>query len=57
MNDNNSFSHLTLEERRIILTGITNSSTKTAIAQTISKDKTKTRKEMNFYLVQQVNLW
>lgn len=41
MSRNNSFSHLTLEERRIILTGITNGSSKTAIAQTIGKDKLK----------------
>ena len=39
MKTQNSFSHLTLEERRIILAGITNGSTKTAIAQTIGKDK------------------
>ena len=39
MKTQNSFSHLTLEERRIILTGIINGSTKTAIAQTIGKDK------------------
>lgn len=38
--------HLTLEERRIILTGITNGSTKTAIAQTIGKDKSTVGKEI-----------
>ena len=30
MSESNAFSHLTLEERRIILTGIVNGSTKTA---------------------------
>ena len=44
MCETNSFSHLTLEERRIILTGITNGSSKTAIAQTIGKDKSTVRK-------------
>lgn len=34
----NSFNHLTLDERRIILVGITNGSTKTAIAKTIGKE-------------------
>lgn len=34
MKTQNSFSHLTLDERRIILVGITNGSTKAAIAQT-----------------------
>ncbi|MBF1010655.1 MAG: helix-turn-helix domain-containing protein, partial [Lachnoanaerobaculum sp.] len=42
----NSFSHLTLEDRRIILTGITNGSTKTAIAETIGKDKSTVCKEI-----------
>ncbi|MCM1561480.1 MAG: helix-turn-helix domain-containing protein [Butyrivibrio sp.] len=46
MSKNNSFSHLTLEERRIILTGITNGSSKTAIAQTIGKDKSTVGKEI-----------
>lgn len=49
MNDNNSFSHLTLEERRIILTGIINGSTKTAIAQTIGKDKSTVGKEIKLH--------
>ena len=39
MPETNGFTHLTLEERRIILTGITNGSTKTAIVKTIGKDK------------------
>ena len=38
MSINNSFSHLTLYERRIILTGITSDSSKTDIAQTIGKE-------------------
>lgn len=45
----NSFSHLTLEERRIILTGITNGSSKTAIAQTIGKDKSTIGKEIKLH--------
>jgi len=47
----NSFSHLTLEERRIILTGIINGSTKTAIAQTIGKDKSTVGKEIKLHRV------
>ena len=47
----NSFSHLTLEERRIILTGITNGSTKTAIAQTIGKEKSTIGKEIKKHRV------
>lgn len=46
MDQINAFSHLTLQERRIILTGITNGSTKTAIAQTIGKDKSTIGKEI-----------
>ncbi len=38
MENTNAYSHLTLEERRIIIKGITNGSTKTAIAQTIGKE-------------------
>ena len=49
MSANNSFSHLTLEERRIILTGITNGSSKTAIAQTIGKDKSTVGKEIKLH--------
>ncbi|MBR4908577.1 MAG: helix-turn-helix domain-containing protein, partial [Acidaminococcaceae bacterium] len=41
----NAFSHLTLDERRIILTGIKNGSTKTAIARTLGKDKSTIGKE------------
>ncbi len=49
MTKSNAFSHLTLEERRIILTGITNGSTKTAIAQTIGKDKSTVGKEIKLH--------
>lgn len=48
-NNTNAFSHLTLEERRIILTGIINGSTKTAIAQTIGKDKSTVGKEIKLH--------
>lgn len=51
MKTTNVFSHLTLEERRIILTGITNNSTKTAIAQTIGKDKSTVGKEIKLHRV------
>lgn len=49
MSETNSFSHLTLEERRIILTGIINGSSKTAIAQTIGKDKSTVGKEIRLH--------
>lgn len=49
MRNTNTFSHLTLEERRIILTGIANGSTKTAIAQTIGKDKSTVGKEIKLH--------
>ena len=49
MSDINSFSHLTLEERRIILTGITNGSSKTAIAKTIGRDKSTVGKEIKLH--------
>ena len=49
MSATNSFSHLTLEERRIILTGITNGSSKAAIAQTIGKDKSTIGKEIKLH--------
>ena len=49
MSKSNAFSHLTLEERRIILTGIMNGSTKTAIAQTIGKDKSTVGKEIRLH--------
>lgn len=40
---------MTLEERRIILTGIIHGSTKTAIAQTIGKDKSTVGKEIKLH--------
>lgn len=46
MKISNAYSHLTLEERCIILKGITNGSTKTAIAQIIGKDKSTVGKEI-----------
>ena len=49
MSNTNANTHLTLEERRIILTGITNGSTKTAIAQTIGKDKSTIGKEIKLH--------
>jgi IS30 family transposase len=51
MSESNAFSHLTLEERRIILTGISNGSTKTAIAQTIGKDKSTVGKEIKLHRI------
>lgn len=47
----NAFSHLTLEERRIILTGINNDSTKTAIAKTLGKNKSTICKEIKNHRV------
>lgn len=49
MSNSNAFSHLTLDERRIILTGIVNGSTKAAIAQTIGKDKSTIGKEIKLH--------
>lgn len=49
MKNSNAFSHLTLEERRIILAGIVNGSTKAAIAQTIGKDKSTVGKEIKLH--------
>lgn len=49
MNNINAHSHLTLEERRIIMTGICNGSTKTAIAKTIGKDKSTIGKEIKLH--------
>lgn len=51
MSERNEFTHLTLEERRVILTGIRNGSTKTAIAQTIGKDKSTVGKEIKLHRV------
>lgn len=49
MSNNNANTHLTLEERRIILTGITNGSTKSAIAQTVGKDNSTIGKEIKLH--------
>ena len=49
MNHSYAFSHLTLEERRIILTGISNGSTKSAIAKTIGKDRSTVAKEIRLH--------
>lgn len=51
MEKTNAHIHLTLEERRIILKGITNSSTKAAIAQTIGKDKSTVGKEIKAHRI------
>jgi len=48
---NNSNLHLTLEERRIILTGITNGSTKTSIAKTLGKDNSTIGKEIKLHRI------
>lgn len=49
MNKSGSFSHLTLEQRRIIEEGIRNGSSKSAIAQTIGKDKSTVAKEIRLH--------
>lgn len=49
MSNSNSFSHLTLEERRIILTGIKNGSSKKAIADTLGKEKSTIGKEIKLH--------
>ena len=56
MQDSNT--HLTIEERRIIRTGIDNGSTKTAIATTIGKDNSIVGKEIKLHrhLVQKCKL-
>lgn len=51
MKHTNTYSHLTLEERRIILNGISHGSTKTAIAQTIGKDKSTVGKEIKAHRI------
>lgn len=51
MSSPNAHSHLTLEERRIILAGITNGSTKSAIAETIGKDKSTVGKEIKLHRI------
>ena len=51
MCNSNSFSHLTLDERRIILTGIRNASSKSDIAKIIGKDKSTIGKEIKAHRV------
>lgn len=51
MEATNKHTHLTLEERRIIYTGIVNGSTKTAIAKTIGKDNSTIGKEIKEHRV------
>ena len=51
MAQSNKNKALTLDERRIIETGIRNSSTKTAIARTIGKDKSTIGKEIRLHRV------
>ena len=48
MSDNNSFSHLTLEERRIILTGITNNSQKPPLLRPLAKTSPRLERRSNF---------
>ena len=49
MESGNEYTHLTLEERRIIRTGIEHGSTKTAIARTIGKDNSTIGKEIKLH--------
>lgn len=49
MSEKNSFSHLTLDERRIIEKGIENGSTQTAIAETLGKNKSTISKEISLH--------
>ncbi len=49
METGNEYTHLTLEERRIIKTGIEHGSTKTAIAATIGKDNSTVGKEIKLH--------
>ena len=51
MSSTNKNKHFTLEERRIILTGITNGSTKVAIAKTLGKEKSTIGKEIKLHRV------
>ena len=43
------YSHITLEQRRIIAEGIKNGSSKSAIAETIGKDKSTVAKEIKLH--------
>ena len=49
MSDNIKHTHLTASDRNIIEVGINNGSTKTAIAQTLGKDKSTIGKEINLH--------
>ena len=49
MGSKKDISHLNLEERRIIETGIRNGSTKTAIANIIGKDNSTVGKEIKLH--------
>lgn len=51
MEKTSSYTHLTLEERRVILSGIINGSTKAAIAQIIGKDKSTIGKEIKAHRI------
>ena len=51
LDSNNSNTHLTREERKIIKTGIEHGSTKTAIGQTIGKDNSTVGKEIKLHRV------
>ena len=50
----NANRHLTLEERRIIRTGIENGSEKAAIAKTIGKDNSTIGKEIRLHRILKV---
>ena len=49
MASSNKNLHITLDERKIIETGIHNGSTKTAIAKTIGKDKSTVGREIDIH--------
>ena len=51
MDSPNKQSHLTIEERRIILSGITNGATKSSIAKTIGKDNSTVGKEIKLHRI------
>ena len=49
MASSNKHLHITLDERKIIETGIFNGSTRTAIARTIGKDKSTVGREIDLH--------
>ena len=49
MASSNKHLHITLDERKIIETGIFNGSTRTAIAKTIGKDKSTVGREIDLH--------